>query len=76
MFSSLVCAYVHGDTLLNIAHYSCLIIHVLDKGPPHPLCLDVVGWLAFSNDCKSYTSGSIAAGSVFLARHVEAEEPE
>jgi len=54
-----------------------LLFHILDKGsPPHSLCLDEVGWLAFSNDCKSYTSGSIATGRVFLARQVEAEEPE
>jgi len=77
MFSSLACAYVQGDTVLNITHYSCFIIpHMRQRLPPHPLCLDVAGWLGFSSDFKSYTSGSIVTGRVFLASQVEAEEPE
>lgn len=77
MFSSLACAYVQGGTVLNITHYSCLIIpHIGQRLPPYPLCLHVAGWLAFFNDFKSYTSCSIITGRVFLARQVEAEEPE
>jgi hypothetical protein len=69
--------HVQGDIVLNVSHYSCHITpHTRQRLPPHSLCLDVAGWLAFSNDFKNYTSGSIVTGRVFLASQVEAEEPE